>query len=71
MKNVSELKNKISGILSKHNFKNRIAFFPRSYITGFKDNNIILDINGTEIALDINKSTYGFLLAVLDSIENI
>lgn len=71
MKNVSELKNKITGILSKHDFKNRIAFFPRSYITGFKDNNIILDINGTEIALDINKSTYGFLLAVLDSIENI
>ena len=69
MKNVSELKNKITGILSKHDFKNRIAFFPRSYITGFKDSNIILDINGTEITLDIN--TYGFLLAVLDSIENI
>ena len=71
MKNITELKNKIIGILSKHDFKNRIAFFPRSYITGFKDSSIILDINGVEIALDINKSTYGFLLAVLDSIENI
>lgn len=70
--NITKLKNKLTSILSKHDFKNKIYFAPHIYISRFEDNKVFLEINEvTEVGIDLNKARYTFILLALDTVENI